>query len=63
VCCADAIEDQHSDRRWWTIAEEPPFSVGMDFFGLFVVKQGRSTVKRYGVLFTCLGIRAVNLEV
>lgn len=33
----------------------PPFSfVGADYFGPITVKRGRSDVKRYGVIFTCL---------
>lgn len=44
-------------------AGKPPFSyVGIDCFGPILVKQGRSEVKRYGCLFTCLNIRAVHLE-
>ena len=44
--------------------EKPPFShVGVDCFGPYFVKQGRSQVKRYGCIFTCLVIRAVHIEI
>ena len=54
---ADLLEERVSPGQ-------PPFShVGIDFFGPFLVKQGRSQVKRYGCIFTCLNIRAVHIEV
>ena len=43
---------------------EPPFTyVEVDCFGPLFVRRGRSTVKRYGVLFTCLAIHAIHIEV
>jgi len=44
--------------------DRPPFtSVGVDCFGPFLVKRGRTEVKRYGIVFTCLAIRAIHIEV
>ena len=41
----------------------PPFSYcGADAFGPFQVKQGRSLVKRWVIIFGCLYCRAVHLE-
>ena len=43
---------------------KPSFTnVGVDCFGPFTVRRGRTTAKRYGVLFTCLAICAVHMEV
>jgi hypothetical protein len=36
---------------------------GVDYFGPWLIKEGRKELKRYGVLFTCLSSRAIHIEV
>ncbi|XP_068202790.1 uncharacterized protein [Palaemon carinicauda] len=43
---------------------KPPFyRTGVDLFGPFYVKQGRTEMKHWGVKFTFLNMRAIHLEV
>ena len=46
-----------------TAFESPFISTGVDYFGSLLVKRGRSQVKRYGWVFTCMALRAVHIEV
>ena len=46
------------------LTPSPPFTFcGLDLFGPFLVKQGRCSVKRYGIIVTCLISRAVHLDI
>lgn len=51
---ADLPEDRVTPSK-------PPFT--FTGFGPFEVRRGRSKVKRYGVIFTCLALREVHNEV
>ena len=43
-------------------SNKPPFSyVGIDCFGPFLVRRERSQARRYGVIFTCLTLRAIHI--
>ena len=55
--CANLPEDRVK-------AFEKPFTrTGVDYFGPFYVRHGRGQIKHYGVLFTCLSVRAIHIEV
>lgn len=45
------------------VPDKPPFTrIGVDLFGPFDVKRGRSSVKRYVVIFTCLTSQAGHIK-
>lgn len=35
----------------------------VDYFGFFYIKDGRKDVKRYGVIFICMFLRVVYIEI
>ena len=44
--------------------KQPPFTnCGVDVFGHLYIKQGRKRLKRWGVIFTCLTVRCIHLEI
>ena len=53
------LADLPEDR----VEPAPPFTYSaVDYFGPFLIREGRKEVKRYGVLFTCMASRAIHLE-
>jgi hypothetical protein len=56
-------EQKMADLPKERVTPAPPFTYcGIDYFGPFVVKQGRKEVKRYGAVFMCMASRAVHIE-
>ena len=57
------VEQKMSDLPEDRLKCCPPFTYcAVDYFGPFMIKEGRKTLKRYGVLFTCMSSRAIHLE-
>lgn len=58
-CSGTKMSDLPSDR----LEATPPFVYSaVDYFGPWLIREGRKELKRYGVLFTCLSCRAVHVE-
>ncbi|XP_064098069.1 uncharacterized protein LOC135209292 [Macrobrachium nipponense] len=52
-CQEQKMSDLPQDR----LEPAPPFTfTGVDFFGPFIIKEGRKELKRYGVIFTVLSV-------
>ena len=46
------------------IEPSPPFMCSaVDYFGPYIIKDCRTEIKCYGVLFTCMASHAIHLEV
>ena len=60
-----AVQEQRmSDLPEDRLESTRPFTYcAVDYFGPFVVKESRKELKRYGVLFTCMALRAIHLEI
>ena len=56
-------EQKMADLPEDRVNPSPPFTVtGCDAFGPYIVKEGRKSLKRYGLVFTCMACRAIHLE-
>jgi len=56
-------EQKMADLPEERLQPSPPFTYcAVDYFGPWLIKEGRRELKRYGVLFTCLASRAIHLE-
>jgi hypothetical protein len=66
TCCklrAPVQQQKMADLPEDRLEPAPPFSYSaVDYFGPFLIKEGRKQVKRYGVLFTCMASRAIHIE-
>ena len=60
---APVVEQKMSDLPEDRLECHPPFTYcAVDYFGPFSIKENRKELKRYGVLFTCMASRAIDLE-
>ena len=60
---APLVQQKLADLPKDRIEPAPPFTYSaVDYFGPFLLKEGRKEVKRYGVLFTCMVSHAIHIE-
>ena len=60
---ASTVEQKMADLPEERVTPMPPFTFsGVDYFGPFTIKEKRSMLKRYGIIFTCFASRAIHLE-
>ena len=60
---APVAEQKMADLPKDRVTPAPPFMyTGVDYFGPYLIKEGRRELKRYGCLFTCMASRAIHIE-
>ena len=60
---APLVQQKLADLPEDRVEPAPPFTYSaVDYFGPFLLKEGRKEIKRYGVLFTCMASRAIHIE-
>ena len=65
---APLVQQKLADLPEDRVEPTPPFTYGAvcthgaDYFGLFLLKEGRKETKRYCVLFTCMASDAIHIE-
>ena len=63
------LRDTVQEQRMAELPEDrvdpapPVANCAVDYFGPFIIKEGRKELQRYGILFTCMASRAVHIEV
>ena len=64
IIAAKPMEQQMAELPLERTGAGRPFEcTGADCFGPFLVRVGKSEVKRWGIVFTCMASRAVHIEV
>jgi hypothetical protein len=58
-----AMGQKMADLPKERLTPAPPFTyVGCDVFGPFIVKDRRTELKKYGLIFTCMASRSIHIE-
>ncbi|KAG5879563.1 hypothetical protein JTB14_019858 [Gonioctena quinquepunctata] len=63
ICTSTPTEDGPFTSRKSLMSQKLFSATGIDYFGPFQVKIERPLEKRYGILFTCLTMRAIHVDI